>query len=106
MAKGRLKKSQIRATVREIANNLPQGGAADILKCGTLEFLRQKREIIEIAHCTNVLQVHDELLLQVREECAERAVKILVPSLEFAVKLSVPVVAEAVICRSWGEAKE
>ncbi len=105
MKKGRLKKGEIRSTVRDISNNLPQGGAGDILKVGSLEFLRRKRLRPEWGHVTTVLQVHDELILQAKEEVVDDVLVELIPSLEETVKLSVPILANAVICDTWAEGK-
>lgn len=103
--KDRLKKGEIRALVREAVNNLPQGGAGDILKRGALEFVRRKRRIPALRSVAIVLQVHDELVLLVQEELATQTLSELVPALETTDKISVPIVVDAVVCNNWNEGK-
>ena len=52
-----------------------------------------------------VLQVHDELILEVPEEEAEYAAKLLSEEMEGAVSYSVPLVAEAKTGFTWFDAK-
>lgn len=87
-----------RGSAERQANNTPvQGSAADIAKRGMLAVAK--------AGYWPICQVHDEVLLEVKEEEAEEAKHVLQKSLENAVKLSVPLVAEPVIGANWGECK-
>ena len=52
-----------------------------------------------------VLQIHDELLLEVPEEEADRAEEILVSEMEHAADLAVKLEVEAKRGRSWYETK-
>ena len=52
-----------------------------------------------------ILQVHDELIVECPEEEAERVSALLTGEMESAVSLSVPMVAEAKVGRTWYEAK-
>ena len=52
-----------------------------------------------------ILQVHDELIVEASEECAERAAVILNDEMEHATKLSVPLIADVNKGRSWYDAK-
>jgi DNA polymerase-1 len=50
-----------------------------------------------------LLQVHDELVFEVREDKVEHYTKILIPLMENAIKLSVPIKVEAKVGENWGE---
>ena len=52
-----------------------------------------------------ILQVHDELIVEAPEEEARTVAKILQEEMEGAVHLSVPMVAEAAIGKTWYDAK-
>ena len=52
-----------------------------------------------------ILQVHDELIVEAPEAEAQTAAKILTEEMEHAVSLSVPMLAEAAIGKTWYEAK-
>ena len=51
-----------------------------------------------------ILQVHDELIAEAREDCAERVAQIIAREMENAAKLSVPLTVDAKTGRSWYEA--
>jgi DNA polymerase-1 len=50
-----------------------------------------------------ILQIHDELLLEVPEEEAEKARALVQEVMEGALKLDVPLVADARLGRNWAE---
>jgi DNA polymerase-1 len=50
-----------------------------------------------------LLQVHDELVFEVRQDRANSWVKKIKPLMEEAIKLSVPVKVEAKVGDNWGE---
>jgi DNA polymerase-1 len=52
-----------------------------------------------------ILQVHDELIVEAPREEASKAASLLREEMEGAVSLSVPMVAEATIGKTWYEAK-
>ena len=53
-----------------------------------------------------LLQVHDELVFEVAEGKVEIWAKKLIPLMENAIKLSVPVSVEAKVGDNWGEMTE
>ena len=53
-----------------------------------------------------ILQVHDELIVEAPQEEAEAAAKLLTEEMQNAVSLSVPMLAEAKIGKTWYDAKE
>ena len=59
----------------------------------------------ELPSAKLVLQVHDELIVECREEQAEVAARMLEEEMEQVVSLSVPLTAEAHWGKNWLEAK-
>ena len=66
------------------------------------EMLRLKRENMR---ARLILQVHDELIVEAPEDEAEQAARILTEEMEGAVSLTVPMVAEASVGKTWYDAK-
>ncbi len=93
----------VQALGKRIAMNTPiQGTAADIIKLAMVKvYARLKRELPD---ARLILQVHDELLVEAKENEAEQAAAILREEMENVVKLSVPLPADAKIGASWYEA--
>ena len=93
----------IRSFGERAAMNTPiQGTAADIIKLAmnrAAMALREKGLDAEL-----ILQVHDELIVEAKEEIAEVAAKVLSEAMENVVSLDVPLVAEARIGKTWAEA--
>ena len=84
------------------AKNMPiQGTAADIIKLAMLGV--EKR--LENMKSKMILQIHDELIIDASIDEAEEVKKILSYEMENAVRLSVPLVAEATSAKNWGELK-
>mgnify|MGYP002135477430 FL=1 len=50
-----------------------------------------------------LLQVHDELVFEVKENKVQKYIELIKPLMEEAIRLSVPVVCEAKIGDNWGE---
>ncbi len=85
------------------AMNTPiQGTAADIIKLAMNHASQALKEAGLDAHL--ILQVHDELIVEAREDVAEHAAKVLQEAMESVISLDVPLVAEARIGKSWSEA--
>ena len=94
----------VRQMGERLAMNSPvQGSAADIIKiamnrvCSALS-----KEGLE---STLILQVHDELILQVKKGEEEIATKILTKEMEGAAELKVPLVVDVKVAKSWYELK-
>lgn len=93
----------VRAVAERNAINAPiQGTAADIIKMAMTEVERRLRA--EGLKSRMVLQIHDELLLEVREDEIERVQTLLVDTMENVVKLSVPLTVECNYGKNWIEA--
>jgi hypothetical protein len=52
-----------------------------------------------------ILQVHDELLIETRRDCAQRVQQLLVDCMENAVNLAIPLSVDAHIGDTWYDAK-
>lgn len=93
----------IKAFGKRIAMNTPvQGTAADIIKLAMI-IVAKKLEAIEGAEL--ILQVHDELIIECKEDLAEQVSALLKESMENIVKLAVPLVVEVHTAKSWYESK-
>lgn len=94
----------IRSFGERAAMNTPvQGTAADIIKIA----MNRVSTGLEKANldASLILQVHDELIIECREDQAEAASRVLKEAMEGAVKLTVPLIAEVNAGRSWYECK-
>ena len=94
----------VREFGKRAAMNTPiQGTAADIMKIAMNTVYRKLKQSKLDAKI--VLQVHDELILEVKEDQKEEAKRILKESMENATKLEVPLKVEVTDAKSWYEAK-
>lgn len=94
----------IRGFGERVAMNSPiQGTAADVIKIAMINVDRALKKSGLDARL--IMQVHDELIVEAKEECAAEAAEILVREMENAVKLSVPLTADCGEGKSWYEAK-
>ena len=85
-----------------VAMNTPiQGTAADIMKIA----MNKVFDGIKNLDAKVVLQVHDELILEVKEEQKEKAKEILKNSMENAAKLDVPLKVELSEGKTWFDIK-
>ena len=93
----------IRSFGERAAMNTPiQGTAADIIKLAmnhAEQALRDKGFDAQL-----ILQVHDELIVEAKEDIAEEAAKVLSEAMENVIELDVPLIAEARIGKTWAEA--
>ncbi len=114
---------QMRAAAERMAVNHPiQGTAADLMKMAMIEVHRviARRETTKQSpgnqgdrHASLamtkpvklILQVHDELILEVKKELAEEVANLVKNIMENVVTLRVPVKVGISINRSWGEMK-
>ena len=87
-----------------VAMNSPiQGTAADLIKIAMVRVHnRLKREGLQ---ARLILQVHDELLIEAKRDCAEKAMVILREEMENAARLAVPLTVEIHAGDTWFEAK-
>ena len=97
------KNVQRRQYAERTAINAPmQGTAADIIKRAMVkidEHLQDKQD-----ECRMIMQVHDELVFEVRENVIDLTKQNVVEQMEAAAKLSVPLVVDAAVGDNWDEA--
>jgi DNA polymerase-1 len=98
----RAKSFPVRMEAERQAMNTPvQGSAADLIKQAMVDL---HRELASRAMRSRlILQIHDELLLEVPEGEAEDARALVTEVMEGALKLDVPLVADARLGRNWAE---
>jgi DNA polymerase-1 len=95
-------KAPLRAFGKRVAMNAPiQGSAADIMKIAMLNADRALKESGLDARI--VMQVHDELLVEVKDSEKEACREVLRQAMESAVKLSIPLTVDVSSGKSWLE---
>jgi len=97
-------KATLRSFGERVAMNSPiQGTSADIIKIAMVNVDKRLRERGLDAHI--VLQVHDELLIESKIDCASEVADILKYEMENAVKLSVPLKVDISVGSRWYDNK-
>jgi len=93
---------RIKAQAERIARNFPiQGASADIMKMAMAKIASKK---ILNKNCRLSLQLHDELLFEVKEDEIEKPKKIIKEIMEQAAEIEVPLKVEIKTGFTWGEA--
>lgn len=94
----------LRSFGERVARNMPiQGTAADIIKIAMIKVYERLRK--ENMKSKLILQIHDELIVEAPEDEAQRVSELLNEEMENAVKLSVPLTADAKVGKTWYDAK-
>lgn len=94
------KNKNLQSFGERVAKNTPiQGTAADIIKIAMIRVYNRLRESKLDAKL--ILQVHDELIVEAKEDCADKAAALLKEEMENAVKLTVPMTVDVNIGRTW-----
>ncbi len=92
-----------RQAAERAAINAPlQGSAADIIKKAMIDinaFLDK-----ELPQTKMIMQVHDELIFETPKANAEEILNLMKDMMEKAVKLDIPLIADAAIGQNWNEA--
>lgn len=96
---GSRNKNEREGAERTAINTPIQGTAADIMKVAMLK--TEKALAAEKLDARMILQVHDELVVEVREEEVERCVKTVTAAMEGAAELVAPLKAESGWGRDW-----
>ncbi len=90
----------LQALGKRIAMNTPvQGTAADIIKIAMIRVYNRLKDSKLDAKL--ILQVHDELIVEVKEDQAKTVEKILKEEMENAVKLSIPLIVDVNTGKTW-----
>ncbi len=94
----------VRSFGERVAMNAPiQGSAADIIKLAMLRVYEALKK--EVPEARLILQVHDELIVEAPEAKAEAVSSLMKREMEGCISLSVPLLAEVGIGKSWYDAK-
>ena len=94
---------RLRAQAERMAVNLPiQGTAADIIKMAMANIAQRK---LLNNDCRLILQIHDELLFEIREDILMDRAKRIKNAMEGAAKLNTPMTVEVEAGKSWGGMK-
>ena len=95
----------IRQAERMAINFPVQGLAADIMKLAMIKIHEHIDRKYKTDEVKMLLQVHDELVLEVKEEITDKLVKELKKIMEEVYELDAPLVAEAKIGNNWNNMK-
>lgn len=94
----------IRRGAERMAINTPlQGTAADLIKIAMINIFKEIKDKPEEIHM--LLQIHDELIFEIKKDKVEYWLPILKGLMENVITLKVPIIAEASIGDDWGELK-
>src|SRR5690554_6598625 len=93
-----------KAAERAAINAPMQGTAADIIKRAMIKVHSYLRDDVPANDVWMIMQVHDELVFEVREDKVTEYQQALVKIMEQAAELKVPLIAEAGIGDNWDEA--
>ena len=92
----------LRAFGKRVAMNAPiQGAAADIMKLAMIRVYNALKK--EIPDAKLVMQVHDELIVEVKDSDTEKCKQLLKREMENAVKLSIPLTVDVTSGKNWLE---
>ena len=93
---------QVRAAAERAAINMPiQSLAADVIKVAMIDIANKIG--VENPECKMLLQVHDELLFEVKTGKVKDYAGKIKKMMEQSIELSVPVLVEAKAGKNWGE---
>lgn len=94
----------VRRAAERMAVNTPlQGTAADMIKVAMINVDKYLHDNFTGDQIKMLLQVHDELVFEVREDLVEKIAPEIKRIMESVIKLKVPVVAEIKSGSNWGE---
>ena len=95
---------QVRKAAERMAVNTPlQGTAADLIKVAMIEIAKVIKDKYNKDEVRMILQVHDELLFEIKDNLAEKAAQEFKNIMEQGIKLKVPVVVDIKMGKNWGE---
>ena len=95
---------QLRSAGERMAINMPiQGTAADLMKMAMIDVFEKIKKYKNNVRL--ILQVHDELVLEVKKGLEDEVVKLVKDSMENVAKLRVPIEVEVGVGTRWGEIK-
>lgn len=86
---------------RIAVNTVIQGSAADLIKIAMVKMSKELKSNTKTAKI--IMQVHDELVVEVREDESEETIKIMKETMENALSFSVPILVSIHAGKNWGE---
>lgn len=95
---------RVKAAERAAINAPMQGTAADIIKKAMIDVARFIQTQTSPGDLYMIMQVHDELVFEVRDDCVAALIPQLVAVMEHTCRLDVPLIAEAGSGDNWDEA--
>lgn len=94
----------IKKAAERMAVNTPvQGSAADILKMAMIDIFKKIKDFPDIKM---LLQVHDELIFEIKAGSEKKYIDEITKAMENIVKLKVPLIADAKVGKNWGDMKK
>lgn len=94
---------RLRSMGVRMAINMPcQGTQAEMIKKAMIEIDKE----LEVQESRMILQIHDELVFEMSEDCVEKWIPIIRTEMIEAVPLSVPIEVGVKVGKSWGEMVE
>jgi len=95
---------QVEASIERASfNTLFQGSSADLIKLAMLKI--HEKIIAKKFDSKLLLQIHDELIFEIKDEFIEEYLTIFKRNMETGLKLKVPIVVNAKVGKNWGEMK-
>jgi len=95
---------QVQKNAERMAINTPlQGTAADMIKVAMVNIAKRLAAINYQSEVRMLLQVHDELLFEIKEDKVKMYAKIIKDLMESVIRLKVPIIADASSGDNWGE---
>ncbi|HUT86063.1 MAG TPA: DNA polymerase I [Elusimicrobiales bacterium] len=92
---------EVKAAERAAINTVIQGGSADIIKFAMIEIYK----LMKNHSAKMILQVHDELIFEVKKDEAPHFAALVKQKMEHAAKLNVPLSADLKIGSNWHDMK-
>lgn len=93
---------RLRSFAERIAVNAPiQGGSADIIKKAMVNIYKSMKAMRD--RCRMALQVHDELVFEIRGDALKEAADVVKNEMESAFKLKIPLRVDIKSGRNWNE---
>lgn len=88
--------------LREAVNTLFQGSAADLIKLAMIKIESKYKDNNSV---NMLLQIHDELIFEVKDEFVEETAKDIKEIMESIYKLNIPLKVSVNIAKSWQDLK-
>ena len=90
------------AYLREAVNTMFQGSAADLIKLSMVEIHKKYKNNNNVRM---LLQIHDELIFEIKEDIADEIIKELKEIMENVYKLNIPLKVSIARGNSWQKLK-